>query len=162
MLWYGCNPRWSPQFRFIPFIHRAKGKVVEPSVCKTDLPGASPGRASISLTRARGRKKSASLGDLRQPERYRLARPISVSSRGHRSKAGQRHGMARIGVRVPVTPLSISFHFSRARGRQQSAPFGSARYPERHRGTRPLYAGTSHIEQPCSSIRGAPGFGPGG
>ena len=27
---------------------RAKGKVVEPAVCKTELPGASPGRASIS------------------------------------------------------------------------------------------------------------------
>ena len=31
-----------------PFRKRAQGKGVEPSVCKTELPGASPGRASIS------------------------------------------------------------------------------------------------------------------
>jgi hypothetical protein len=31
-----------------PLRNRAQGKVVEPSVCKTDLPGASPGCASIS------------------------------------------------------------------------------------------------------------------
>ena len=31
-----------------PSQQRAQGKVVEPSVCKTELPGASPGRASIS------------------------------------------------------------------------------------------------------------------
>ena len=31
-----------------PLRKRAQGKVVEPSVCKTELPGASPGRASTS------------------------------------------------------------------------------------------------------------------
>ena len=31
-----------------PLKKRAQGKVVEPSVCKTELPGASPGCASIS------------------------------------------------------------------------------------------------------------------
>ena len=31
-----------------PLSKRAQGKGVEPSVCKTELPGASPGRASIS------------------------------------------------------------------------------------------------------------------
>lgn len=32
----------------LPTFKRAQGKVVEPSVCKTDLPGASPGCASTS------------------------------------------------------------------------------------------------------------------
>ena len=31
----------------LPILNRAQGKVVEPSVCKTELPGASPGCASI-------------------------------------------------------------------------------------------------------------------
>jgi hypothetical protein len=40
----GANPTGLPTF------HRAQGKGVEPSVCKTDLPGASPGCASISYS----------------------------------------------------------------------------------------------------------------
>ena len=37
----GANPT------SLPTLPRAQGKAVEPQVCKTSLPGASPGRASL-------------------------------------------------------------------------------------------------------------------
>lgn len=45
-----------------PFHHRAHGEVVEPVVCKSTLPGASPGRTSINSSDTREPENSLGLG----------------------------------------------------------------------------------------------------
>ena len=62
---------------------RVQGKDVEPSVCKTELPGANALRGSALL-------QTRSAPGIAAGAAIRGARPF----RGHRSRAGQRNGIA--------------------------------------------------------------------
>lgn len=157
----------SPNFISFHSIHRAKGKVVEPPVCKTDLPGASPGRASISFTNHTGQRKKVirKSGGLETAGALPAGPTISSLPEGSsfKSRTASWHGADRGASPRDSTPLSSHSIFSGTRktviravrigetpGASPGCPTISIRF-------------TSYvIEQPCSSTRRAPGFGPGG
>ena len=63
----GCKSPWSPQFHLWRTWQRRRASGPQNRFIRC--------KSGVRLHRARGRKQSASLGDWRQPERYRLARP---------------------------------------------------------------------------------------
>ena len=99
-----------------PFSNRAQGKVVEPSVCKTELPGARPfssGLRKIANPPVWGTGDNRSVTG--RPDHFRGHRSIA----GPRRRKGivvvggwasQRTRIAQTGVRFPVAPGFQSGH----------------------------------------------------